>query len=132
MSAVVAASKCSNNHRQRSERNDNRSRSLMTRRFAFLSILPATVVYFSSSSAHASVDDKENPLIQDLLAKTAANRDRRSKERLNDYYKRNFKEYFEFIEGSNMDTLGISPETQKEIRQWLDENTERTTKRSFP
>lgn len=36
-----------------------------------------------------------DPYIQDLLRKTEEKRDERYQERLNDYYRRNFKEYFQ-------------------------------------
>lgn len=70
------------------------------------------------------VDDATSPFVQSLLKRTEENRDKYAKERLQDYYKRNFKEYFEF-ESSNAKVgraRGLSPETQEAIAQWLEKN----------
>ena len=72
------------------------------------------------------VDAATSPFIQELLAKTAAKKDERTQERLNDYYKRNFKDYFEFEAGSIRagKARGISDESQQAILQWLERNSE--------
>ncbi|DBA79093.1 TPA: hypothetical protein ACH3X1_008943 [Trebouxia sp. C0004] len=43
------------------------------------------------SPSNQEVDDNTSALVQGLLAKSKANKDRYTKERLNDYYRRNFK-----------------------------------------
>ncbi len=43
------------------------------------------------SPSNKEVDDNTSALVQGLLAKSKANKDRYTKERLNDYYRRNFK-----------------------------------------
>ncbi|PNW86429.1 hypothetical protein CHLRE_02g086100v5 [Chlamydomonas reinhardtii] len=70
------------------------------------------------------VDDATSPFVQELLKRSNENRERYQKERLQDYYRRNFKEYFEF-EGSTAKVgkaRGLSPETQQAIAKWLEEN----------
>eukprot|EP00955_Chlamydomonas_euryale_P113363 366212-Chlamydomonas_euryale.AAC.27 len=70
------------------------------------------------------VNDAESPYIQELLRKTAEKKDERKQERLNDYYRRNFKEYFDFEAGSSSAgrSRGISSETQAQIAEWLEQN----------
>ncbi|KAG2446691.1 hypothetical protein HYH02_008257 [Chlamydomonas schloesseri] len=70
------------------------------------------------------VDDATSPFVQELLKRSNENRERYQKERLQDYYRRNFKEYFEF-EGANAKVgkaRGLSSETQQAIEKWLEEN----------
>lgn len=43
------------------------------------------------SPSNKEVDDNTSALVQGLLAKSKASKDRYTKERLNDYYRRNFK-----------------------------------------
>jgi len=43
------------------------------------------------SPSNKEVDDNTSALVQGFLAKSKANKDRYTKERLNDYYRRNFK-----------------------------------------
>ena len=71
-----------------------------------------------------AVDDSTSPFVQDLLAKTEALKEQRKKERLNDYYRRNYTDYFSFQAGSNMNVQGLSKGTQEDIKKWLQENAE--------
>lgn len=102
----------------------------MTRRsvLALPAMLPALTLIQRPAVASTLVRNKEvenesSPLIQELLKRTEEKRDERKVERLNDYYRRNYGDYFSFQAGSNMDTQGISSETQASIRRWLKENT---------
>lgn len=65
------------------------------------------------------MDNDTSPLVQDLLRRTAEKKEDRKKERLADYYRRNFSDYFTFTEGNMKD---LSPETQQEIKEWLKNN----------
>ena len=59
-----------------------------------------------------------------MLKRTEEMREQRYKERLDDYYRRNFKEYFDF-EGGNAragKARGLSDQTQREIQEWLEAN----------
>lgn len=68
------------------------------------------------------VDNASSPYIQELLRRTDEKKDERKAARLNDYYRRNYGDYFQFMDGSNMDNSGINAETQKQIKAWLKEN----------
>eukprot|EP00879_Flechtneria_rotunda_P024957 GHRR01026485.1.p1 GENE.GHRR01026485.1~~GHRR01026485.1.p1 ORF type:complete len:117 (+),score=27.91 GHRR01026485.1:159-509(+) len=70
------------------------------------------------------VDAAESPYIQELLRRSREKKEQRDKERLQDYYKRNFKDYFEFEGGSIRagKARGIQPDTQQAILQWLELN----------
>lgn len=77
-------------------------------------------------SAHAGnatgsgVDDDESPLIQALLKSSKENKAKYDKERLDDYYKRNFTDYFEFVVG--VEDPGGPTETQKKMREFINAN----------
>lgn len=44
-------------------------------------------------------------------------------QRLDDYYRRNYKDYFELIEGTVKDKQEeLLSESEKEIREWLKKN----------
>lgn len=45
---------------------------------------------------------------------------------LQDYYRRNYREFFDFLEGSSMEERqGLSPETAAAVRKWISENEEK-------
>lgn len=60
----------------------------------------------------------------ELLRRTEEKREERKQQRLNDYYKRNFPEYFKFDGGSEAAATarGLSPETAAAMRKWLEDN----------
>ena len=62
--------------------------------------------------------------LSELLKRTAEKKDERRTERLNDYYKRNFREYLDFEAGTRTagKARGISEETNDKILKWLEEN----------
>ena len=60
---------------------------------------------------------------KEMLRRTREKKDERSKQRLRDYNRRNFKDYFTFdATGSSGKARGIRPETQAAIEKWLSEN----------
>ncbi|KAL2641487.1 hypothetical protein R1flu_009074 [Riccia fluitans] len=64
-----------------------------------------------------------NALIRKLLARSKANKEKNDKARLDDYYRRNFKEYFEFIEGTvRRKKAEDLTEAEKGIIEWLKTN----------
>ncbi|KAL4448143.1 hypothetical protein ABPG75_005362 [Micractinium tetrahymenae] len=68
------------------------------------------------------VDSATSPLVQELLRRTEEKKAERAKERLDDYYRRNFGDYLSFEASS---TPGSSDsENQERIRQWLQQNAE--------
>eukprot|EP00897_Mesotaenium_endlicherianum_P001177 jgi/Mesen1/1105/ME000123S00279 len=56
-----------------------------------------------------------------LLERSRANKEKYDKERLDDYYKRNFMDYFQFIEGSLQNKSNQSP-ADKGILEYLKKN----------
>jgi hypothetical protein len=65
-----------------------------------------------------------NPYIEELLRKSESKREERRKERLQDYYRRNFTDYFTFETSPGMSQQGLSPETSNQMKQWLKDNTQ--------
>jgi hypothetical protein len=60
---------------------------------------------------------------KEMLRRTREKKDERTKQRLRDYNRRNFKDYFTFdATGSSGKARGIRPETQAAIEKWLSEN----------
>eukprot|EP01026_Neomeris_dumetosa_P052742 TRINITY_DN46851_c0_g4_i2.p3 TRINITY_DN46851_c0_g4~~TRINITY_DN46851_c0_g4_i2.p3 ORF type:complete len:109 (-),score=9.98 TRINITY_DN46851_c0_g4_i2:302-628(-) len=65
------------------------------------------------------VANENSPLIQKLLVKSTELKEQRRQERLQQYYKRNFVDYFEFELG----TRGLGKgETREKIDAWLKTN----------
>ncbi|KAK9828736.1 hypothetical protein WJX72_001805 [[Myrmecia] bisecta] len=101
------------------------------RRRAMLTALVLPFLARSSSVAakppppvNREVDNATSPLIQGLLEKSLANKEKYRAQRLQDYYRRNFKDYFDFEGGSVQagKARGLSPETTQKIQQWLKDN----------
>lgn len=83
----------------------------------------STVVLFpfvsrSAKSTQLDSNDADNPLIQELLRRTEEKREERRRERLEDYYRRNFSDYFSFEMSPGMGSQGLSPETIESIKKW--------------
>ncbi|XP_022927848.1 uncharacterized protein LOC111434615 [Cucurbita moschata] len=73
------------------------------------------------SAAVAAAVDSRTELLKRYLKKSEENKEKNDKERLESFYKRNYKDYFEFVEGSlkNKDELS---EAEKGIIEWLKRN----------
>lgn len=65
----------------------------------------------------------KSQLIEELLEKSRSNKAKNDQKRLDSYYERNFKEYFEFVEGTlrNKNETELS-ETEKGILKWLEKS----------
>ena len=72
-------------------------------------------------AATATADD--SPLVARLLAETELHKEERVKQRLADYNRRNFRDFFGSELGQSGDMRGVKPETQAAIKKWLKENT---------
>ena len=57
-----------------------------------------------------------------MLKRTEENREQRKKERLDDYYRRNFGDYLSFQAGGG--DMAAGSENQKAIKAWLKANEE--------
>ncbi|XP_057488888.1 uncharacterized protein LOC130786504 [Actinidia eriantha] len=98
------------------ERRDGRSRT--TRRVMEVGrrgLLLSTVI------ATSQVNDSRTQLLQKYLKKSEDNKAKNDKERLDSYYKRNYQDYFEFVEGSLQGKKELS-ESEKGILDWLRSN----------
>ena len=76
---------------------------------------------------NTEVAAEESAYIQELLRKTEEKREERKTERLNDYYRRNFKDYFAFdaADEATARARGLSPETAAAVRKWMEDNAEK-------
>lgn len=63
-----------------------------------LSFFPVNAAYAASTTFNQPTDPSESPLIQELLRRTEEKKSERVKERLDDYNKRNFKDYFDVVD----------------------------------
>ncbi|KAB1200242.1 hypothetical protein CJ030_MR0G007774 [Morella rubra] len=80
-------------------------------------LLLSTVV-----AAAPQVPDSRNELLKQYQKKSDENKAKNDKERLDSYYKRNYKDYFEFVEGSLKGKEGQLSESEKGILDWLRSN----------
>ena len=97
-----------------------------SRRAAMLSLGVACAAFVAGSTAviaapnttNQPVDPKDSPLVQELLRRTEEKREERYKERLDDYNRRNFSDYFDVVDkGYNGKT---ATENDAAIREQLE------------
>ncbi|GAB4853417.1 hypothetical protein Ancab_017595 [Ancistrocladus abbreviatus] len=73
--------------------------------------------------AATEANDSRTQLLQKYLKKSEENKAKNDKERLESYYKRNYKDYFEFVEGTLQGKKEQQlTETEKGILDWLRTN----------
>ncbi|KAG2489548.1 hypothetical protein HYH03_011999 [Edaphochlamys debaryana] len=98
---------------------------------AGLAVASSLTLLASPFPAHAvrpgtnvEADAATSPLIQSLLKKSAENKQANDDERKKAYYKKAFREYFEYEGGDARASAarGITPETRAEIQKWLEAN----------
>ncbi|KAH7440424.1 hypothetical protein KP509_04G106600 [Ceratopteris richardii] len=63
----------------------------------------------------------KSQLIEELLERSRANKTKNDQKRLESYYERNFKEYFEFIEGTIKNKSDLT-DAEKGILKWLEKS----------
>ncbi|XP_006650539.1 photosystem I reaction center subunit N, chloroplastic [Oryza brachyantha] len=77
----------------------------------------------ASTAAIPEASESRKALLQEYLNKSKENKEKNDKERLDDYYKRNYKDYFGLIEGpARQKTEEELTESEKRILEWLDKN----------
>ncbi|KAJ1397282.1 Photosystem I reaction centre subunit N, chloroplastic [Sesbania bispinosa] len=77
----------------------------------------------STVIATTQVPDSRTQLLKKYLKKSEENKEKNDKEqRLDSYYKRNYKDYFELMEGSLKAKNGQLSDTEKGILDWLQSN----------
>ncbi|CAN8302967.1 unnamed protein product [Cochlearia groenlandica] len=118
MALTVTVNKYASSNVQAVRRNDSKRDSLNAdfkrRNFLFFS---------SSSSFIATALTTSDQLLQKYLKKSEENKTKNDKERLDGYYKRNYKDYFEFVEGSiKGKTEAELSDSEKKILEWLKSN----------
>ncbi|EXB33541.1 hypothetical protein L484_011132 [Morus notabilis] len=79
-------------------------------------------LFLSTVVAALQVSDSRTELLKKYLKKSEENKAKNDKERLNSYYKRNYKDYFELVEGTLRGKEGELSEAEKGIRDWLQSN----------
>nr|AFK36578.1 unknown [Lotus japonicus] len=76
----------------------------------------------STAIATTQVPESRTQLLKKYQKKSEENKEKNGKERLDSYYKRNYKDYFELMEGTLKGKDGELSETEKGIRDWLQSN----------
>lgn len=80
-------------------------------------------ILLSTATMVPTANDSKTALLQEYLKRSKENKEKNDKERLDDYYKRNYKDYFEFVEGSDQGKSEAElSESEKGIREWLGKN----------
>ncbi|KAL1192583.1 hypothetical protein V5N11_025710 [Cardamine amara subsp. amara] len=117
MALTVTVNKYASSNVQAVRRNETKRDSL-TADFGRRNIL-----FSSSSSFLAAALTTSDQLLQKYLKKSEENKAKNDKERLDSFYKRNYKDYFEFVEGSiKGKTEAELTESEKRILEWLKAN----------
>ncbi|XP_014512722.1 uncharacterized protein LOC106771282 [Vigna radiata var. radiata] len=76
----------------------------------------------STLIATTQIPDSRTQLLQKYQKKSEENKEKNDKERLDSYYKRNYKDYFELMEGTLKRRDGNVSDTEKGILDWLQKN----------
>ncbi|PAN45205.1 hypothetical protein GQ55_9G098500 [Panicum hallii var. hallii] len=77
----------------------------------------------TSTAAIPDGSESRKALLQEYLKKSKDNKEKNDKERLDDYYKRNYMDYFGLIEGPAREKKEEErTESEKRILEWLDKN----------
>ncbi|XP_062212302.1 uncharacterized protein LOC133913231 [Phragmites australis] len=76
-----------------------------------------------STAAIPDGSESRKALLQEYRKKSKENKEKNDKERLDDYYKRNYRDYFGLIEGPAREKKEDErTESEKRILEWLDKN----------
>ncbi|KAL7109115.1 hypothetical protein ACP275_06G155300 [Erythranthe tilingii] len=75
----------------------------------------------STFTTTAIVLDSQTQLLNKYLKKSEENKAKNDKERMDSYYKRNYKDYFQLLEGDLRQKKDLT-ESEKGILEWLDKN----------
>ncbi|KAI5314869.1 PREDICTED: LOC109786464 isoform [Prunus dulcis] len=76
----------------------------------------------SAAFATPPVSESGAELLKKYLKKSEENKAKNDKERMDSYYKRNYKDYFEFEEGTIRAKKGELTKSEKGILDWLENN----------
>ncbi|KAL2324294.1 hypothetical protein Fmac_023352 [Flemingia macrophylla] len=77
----------------------------------------------STAIATTQVPDSRTQLLEKYQKKSQENKEKNDKERLDSYYRRNYKDYFELMEGTlKRKEDGQLSDTERGILDWLQKN----------
>ncbi|KAL6219041.1 PREDICTED: uncharacterized protein LOC101306771 [Fragaria vesca subsp. vesca] len=76
----------------------------------------------SAAVATPQLSDSATELLKKYLKRSEDNKAKNDKQRMDDYYKRNYKDYFQFEEGPLRSKKTPLTEAEKGILDWLDSN----------
>lgn len=79
-------------------------------------------LFLSAVLAASQVNDSKTELLKKYLKKSEENKAKNDKERLDSYYKRNYKDYFEFEGNLLKGKKGELSQSEKDILDWLQSN----------
>ncbi|CAN6554749.1 unnamed protein product [Malus baccata var. baccata] len=79
-------------------------------------------LFLSALVATPPLSDSGAELLKKYLKKSEENKAKNDKERMDSYFKRNYKDYFEFEEGTIRAKKGELTESEKGILDWLQNN----------
>ncbi|KAK4848823.1 hypothetical protein QYF36_017814 [Acer negundo] len=120
MALTVTVNKYASSNVQAVHRRSEESRTKTTTAdFGRRGLLLSTAL----AAAPPQLSDSANQLLKKYLKKSEANKEKNDKERLESYYNRNYRDYFEYMEGTlkgkNEQQLS---ESEKGILEWLQTN----------
>jgi len=89
--------------------------------FALVAALSVTSSSFTAPSSAFALEANEqtdSQFVQNLLQKTNEKKEERAKERLEEYSKKNFKDYLAFVDNGR----AARTENDAKIKEWLEKN----------
>ncbi|KAH7575420.1 hypothetical protein ACOSQ2_005277 [Xanthoceras sorbifolium] len=123
MALTVTVNKYASSNVQAVHRRSEARRKSTKTRTAKVADLGRRGLLLSTAVAAPQLNDSTNELLKKYLKKSEANKEKNDKERLESYYKRNYKDYFEYMEGSiKGKTEQQLSESEKGILEWLRTN----------
>ncbi|KAK7280241.1 hypothetical protein RJT34_25303 [Clitoria ternatea] len=85
-------------------------------------LLLSAAIATATTTLRVPEPDSRTQLLKKYLKKSEENKEKNDKERLDSYYKRNYKDYFESMEGTLRGKDGQLSDTEKGILDWLQSN----------
>ncbi|KAF2294377.1 hypothetical protein P3X46_013684 [Hevea brasiliensis] len=118
MALAVTVNKFASSNVHAVQRKEAKRSSATSPAFSRRGILSSTLV-----AAYPVTTDSKTELLNKYLKKSEENKAKNDKERLDSYYKRNYKDYFDFVEGSlRAKKEQDLTESEKGILGWLKRN----------
>ncbi|KAL7002912.1 hypothetical protein U1Q18_004073 [Sarracenia purpurea var. burkii] len=110
------------NHVQGAGERSGRRSMVMVMKMGRRGLLLPTVLIAAANSQLNNNNDSRTELLKKYLKKSQENKSKNDKERLDGYYKRNYKDYFDFVEGDLKGKKEPLSEAEKGILDWLQKN----------